>query len=56
MHLVSVFASNVRVIVDESSNALVPYVKLLQQKPTIKSSSKQTEINIPSSINQMVIQ
>ena len=42
-------ACNTRVIVDAISNPPVFNVKLLQQKPSINSSSKQT--NIASSIN-----
>ena len=54
--LVSRFACNTRVINDASSSPRDFYVKLLQYKPRIKLSRKQTETNIPSSINQMVIQ
>ena len=55
-HLVSRFACNTRVIVNASSSSLDSCLKLLSQKPRIKSSTKQTKINITSSINQMVIQ
>ena len=50
-HFVSQFACNARLIVDASSNPTVSCVK----KPRVKSSSKQTEINIVSSITQIVI-
>ena len=43
-HLVGWFACNARLIVNVSSNPWVFTVKLMYQKPRIKSSSKQTII------------
>ena len=48
-HLVSQFTCSTRVIVGASSNSLVSNVKLLQQKPSINSSSE--KIKFASSIN-----
>ena len=48
--------SNTRVIVDASSGPQVSRFKfLLHKKKEKQSSSKQTKINIKSSVNQMVI-
>ena len=55
-HLVSRFACNARMIVDVSSTSPASHVnEIAVAKPKIKLTSKQTKINITSSINQMVI-
>ena len=55
-HLVSRFACNTRVILDASLNPPVSRLKLLQQKKLESSHHvNKQELNVTSSINQMVI-
>ena len=54
-HLVSRFACNTRVIINESSISWFLVSNCCNEKARIKPPRKQTKTNVASSINQMVI-